>query len=297
MAKIEPLEKLHLPQVLDLANAHLGAVIPGWALTADFLWERLKRNPAEHVTDPWVVERNAVVGVVNDRVCAAAHLLRYGADTRWTGTAEVAWVLFWPQEHLAGEEVLKACMRQMDTWRATDQRVSGPLPVPPCVGVPHVWPHIGRILEQFGYARGAEVDESVYGGILQGIPSPGEAPVAGVSIHRDLGKFRTRFVARLEGRDVAYVECNSDLTLGGQLPALSGWGELSEVETSKAMRSRGLGSWVMRHAVEWLRLAGCNRVVFSVDRDDEKAGAGRFYRRFGWTPLVRQNHWTRTARA
>ena len=70
MVKIEPLEKYHLPQVLELANAHLGAVIPGWAMTADYLWERLKRNPAEHVTDPWVVERKSIVSVVNDRVCA-----------------------------------------------------------------------------------------------------------------------------------------------------------------------------------------------------------------------------------
>ena len=297
MAKIEHLEKYHLPQVLELANAHLGAVIPGWAMTADYLWERLKRNPAEHVTDPWVVERKSIVSVVNDRVCAAAHLLRYGDDTRWKGTAEVAWVLFWPQEYPAGEAILKACLRQMDAWQATEQLISGPLPVPVCNGLPHVWPHIGRLLEQFGYTRGTEVDETVYGGTLEGISSPGEAPVAGVSIHREMGKFGTRFVARLEGRDIAFVECDSDVALGGQLPALSGWGELSEVETSKAMRNRGLGSWVMRHAVEWLRLAGCDRVVFSVDRDDEKAGAGRFYRRFGWTPLVRQNHWTRTSKA
>ncbi len=297
MAKIEPLEEYHLPQVLDLANAHLGAVIPGWSMTAGYFRDRLKRNPTEWVTDPWVAERKSLVCVVDDRVCAAAHLLRYGDDTRWTETAEVAWLLFWPQEHLAGKMILKACLRRMKAWKATDQRVSGPLPVPPCVGVPHVWPHIGRLLEQCGYTCNAEVDESIYGGPLEGIPSPGEAPVAGVSIHRDLGKFSTRFVARLEGRDIAYVECDSDLTRGGQLPALSGWGELSEVETTKAMRNRGLGSWVMRHAVEWLRLAGCSRVVFSVDRDDERASAGRFYRRFGWTPLVRQNHWTRSSEA
>lgn len=84
MVKTESLEKHHLPQVLDLANAHLGAAIPGWAMTADYLWERLKRNPAEVVTDPWVVERKSIVFVINERVCAAAHLLRYGDDTRWT---------------------------------------------------------------------------------------------------------------------------------------------------------------------------------------------------------------------
>ena len=296
MVKIEPLEKYHLPQVLHLANAHLGAVIPGWALTAGYLWERMMRNPAEWVTDPWVVERKSFVGVVNDRVCAAAHTLRYGDDTRWKGTGEVAWLLYWPQEHHAGEAILKECLRQMNAWQATDQQISGPLPVPGCVGLPHVWPHIGCLLEQFGYTCNTEVDESVYGGALEGIPSPGEPTVEGVSIHRDLGKFGTRFAARLDGRNVAYIECVADLTDGGQLPALSGWAELSEVETNESMRNRGLGSWVMRHAVAWLRLCRCDRIVLSVARDDEKAGAGRFYRRFGWTPLVRQNHWTRNSR-
>ena len=293
MAKIEPLERDHLPQVMDLVNAHLGAVVPGWALTACYFWERLKRNPAEWVTDPWVAERKSIVGVVNDRVCAAAHILRYGDDTRWKGTAEVAWLLFWPRERTAGEAILKECLRQMKAWQVTDQQISGPLPVPVCVGLPHVWPHIGLMLGQFGYSSNADVDESVYGGTLDGIPSPGEPPVEGASIHRDLGKFSTRFVARLGGRDVAYVECVADLTQGGQLPALSGWGELSEVETSEAMRNRSLGSWVMRHALEWLRLSRCSRIVLSVAKDDEEAGAGRFYRRFGWAPLVRQNHWTR----
>jgi GNAT superfamily N-acetyltransferase len=296
MVKIEPLDKFYLPQVLDLVNAHLGAVVPGWALTACYFWERLKRNPAEWVTDPWVAERKSIVGVVNDRVCAAAHILRYGDQTPRKGTAEVAWLLFWPRERTAGEAILKECLRQMKAWQVTDRQISGPLPVPVCVGLPHVWPHIGLMLGQFGYSSNADVDESVYGGTLDGIPSPGEPPVEGASIHRDLGKFSTRFVARLEGRDVAYVECVADLTQGGQLPALSGWGELSEVETSDAMRNRGLGSWVMRHAVEWLRLSRCSRIVLSVAIDDEEAGAGRFYRRFGWAPLVRQSHWTRNSR-
>ena len=34
-------------------------------------------------------------------------------------------------------------------------------------------------------------------------------------------------------------------------------------------------------------MAGCDRVVVPVDGDDETAGAGRFYRRFGWEELAR----------
>ncbi len=44
----------------------------------------------------------------------------------------------------------------------------------------------------------------------------------------------------------------------------------------------------MRCAVAWLRLAGCDRIVFNVAAPDEAAGAGRFYRRFGWDVFVRE---------
>ena len=240
------------------------------------------------------VERKSIVGIVRDRVCAAAHLLKYGEDTRWKGVGEIDWILFWPGEREAGAAVLTECWRQMNAWQVLEERILGPLPVHACVGIPDVWPHIIGLIERFGYSSNEDVDESVYGGTLNEISSPGEPPVRGVTIHRDVGKFGTRFVARWGGRDVAHCECISDLTEGGQLPALAGWAELSEVETSESMRNKGFGSWVVRHAVEWLRLAKCDRIVLSVTREDEEAGAGRFYKRFGWMPLVRQQkNWER----
>ena len=293
MVQITPLDRSHLPQVLALVNSHLSTAIPGWSLTADYFWERLKSEPQEYITDPWVVERKSIVGIVRDRVCAAAHLRRYGDDTRWKGVGEIAWILFWPGEREAGAAVLTECRRQMNAWQVVDEQISGPLPVPVCVGIPDVWPHISSLVEQFGYSANEDIDESVYGGTLNGISALGESPVSDVTIHRDAGKFGTRFVARLDGHDIAHCECIADLTEGGQLPALAGWAELSELETSEAMRNQGVGSWVVQHAVEWLQLARCERIVLSVARDDEKAGAGRFYKRFGWMPLVRQKHWRR----
>jgi hypothetical protein len=43
----------------------------------------------------------------------------------------------------------------------------------------------------------------------------------------------------------------------------------------------------VQQAVEWLRLAGCDRIAFSVDAGDEGRGAGRFYERFGWKAISR----------
>ena len=116
MVQIAPLDRSHLPQVLALVNSHLSTVIPGWSLTADYFWERLKSEPQEYIIDPWVVERKSIVGIVRDRVCAAAHLRRYGDDTRWKGTGEIAWILFWPEEREAGEAVMTECRHQMNAW-------------------------------------------------------------------------------------------------------------------------------------------------------------------------------------
>lgn len=295
MAEIAPLDRDHLPQVLELVNGHLGAMMPGWSLTPDYLWGRMQREPQESVTDPWVVERRSIVGIVKDRVCAAAHLRRYGEETRWKGVGEIGWILFWPEEREAGAAVLGECRRQMKAWQVTEERASGSLPVPTSTGIPHVWPHIIGLMEEFGYSANDEVDESLYAGTLDGIPAPGEPPVEGVTIHRQMGDFDARFVARLDGEGISACECIADLTEGGQLPALAGWAELSEMGTREAMRSQGVGSWVVRHAVQWLRLARCDRIVVPVTREDEEAGAGRFYQRFGWTPWVRERHWRRQA--
>ena len=78
------------------------------------------------------------------------------------------------------------------------------------------------------------------------------------------------------------------LTEGGALPALRGWAELTELEIQEQWRNRGLGTWLIQHAVAWMRLAGCDRIVFCVAPDDETRGAGRFYQRCGWEALVRE---------
>jgi hypothetical protein len=54
VALIAPLTSAHLPQVRDLVNAHLGLLVPGWALTEPFIARHLERNPGQCITDPWV---------------------------------------------------------------------------------------------------------------------------------------------------------------------------------------------------------------------------------------------------
>ncbi|HEV7129639.1 MAG TPA: hypothetical protein VGN32_19555, partial [Ktedonobacterales bacterium] len=76
----DPTHPVHLPQLGELINAHLGLLVPGWALTGDCIASHLQRHPGQAITDPWVSERTTLCALEGPRLVAAAHLLRYGVD-------------------------------------------------------------------------------------------------------------------------------------------------------------------------------------------------------------------------
>ena len=41
-------------QLTELVNAHIGAVVPGWAVSVSALLAQLELEPAQYVVDPWV---------------------------------------------------------------------------------------------------------------------------------------------------------------------------------------------------------------------------------------------------
>ena len=53
MIHVEPFQALHLPQVQTLINAHLSALVPGWALPESYIASKLQRDPGEYVVDPY----------------------------------------------------------------------------------------------------------------------------------------------------------------------------------------------------------------------------------------------------
>lgn len=79
-------------------------------------------------------------------------------------------------------------------------------------------------------------------------------------------------------------------------PRSSGsWAELGPIHVEEAWRGRGVGRWLIQHAVRWLRLGGKSRVVLPLSANEEAAGAGRFYTRFGWERLARlERGWSRS---
>jgi GNAT superfamily N-acetyltransferase len=59
-------------------------------------------------------------------------------------------------------------------------------------------------------------------------------------------------------------------------------GQIEVVHVAAASRSLGIGSAMMRHALERCRARGCGMVQLTSNR--QRADAHRFYRRLGFTP-------------
>jgi GNAT superfamily N-acetyltransferase len=296
MATIRPFKIDDLPQLTQLINTHISMLIPTWGLPSELILSRLEKNPDEPVIDPWVIERVTFCAFVGENLVAAAHLLRYG-DTEPVNQnhhkhGDIAWLVFDPEFEAEAMALLEACHAQMKRWEVKSLGAweSG-LPIPCLTGISDNWPHIGKLFYEAGYRPNPERAEAVFGGNFDKISPAGQLAerfsmrevINGNKIIVEVTRHE-KWVARLE----AYV----DLAENGTKPALKTWAELSEVEVAENWRRRGVGTMLIDYLVFLLKDAGARQVVFSVAKNDEEAGAGAFYRSFGWQPFSRsQDAW------
>jgi GNAT superfamily N-acetyltransferase len=249
--------------------------------------------------DAWVVERRTLCAVEGGQVVAAVHLHRYGAGPEvgqdYRGGGDIPWVLAWPEHGAAAIALLHEARRCLEAWGVPVARASVRLPVPVLGGVADTWPHLAEALQQAGFRAeaGPDLREAVWGGWLPGGDEEAPPPLPGLELVRRLtGWGDTALLAVAGGRAIGRCYVRTDLTDGGELPALAGWAVLEDLGVDEGWRGRGVGTWLLRHAIPWMRLAGCDRVVFAVGEAVEARGAGRLYRRFGWAPLTRlQKAW------
>ncbi len=300
-------------QLTDLVNAHAAAVVPGLGTSVAALLASLDRDPGEPVTDPWVGERATLVAEQQQRVVAAAHLLRYLDDERagdfLRGTGEIKWLVFWPEAPSgnrywsaadgAAQELVAACIAQFERWGVTRQSAEGDLPVPCGVyGVPGQWPHVAALYERAGF-RQAGHSEIIYLARVAGLPRPAAPPLEGLAVRRSVGMNGTRLSAVRDGEVIGYIEVEIR-EKGERLSPRGRWADVGNLRVAGKYRRRGVAAWLLGQAASWLDLAQVDNLLdYSYDGTRnpghcDPAGYQAFLASAGFRELTRTRRgWTR----
>jgi GNAT superfamily N-acetyltransferase len=295
-------------QLTHLVNAHAEAVVPGMSVSVNTVLSSLERQPGEFIVDPWVSERVTLVAEQRNRIAAAAHLLRYYPDDRAGESArdagEIRWLLywplapagnpFWPDVTGSAEALIAACADVFDRWGVTRQHADGELPVPGVYGVPEQWPHIAALYRRAGFAHAGHT-EVVYLAQVKDLPSADVPPLDGLTVRRSVGINGCRFSAVLGEEVIGYIETEV-LDEGERMSRHGGWADVGNLHVASPYRRRGMGSWLLGQAADWLRLAGVSRLLNYAWLEGTDPGGLNYddYRAF--LPAVGFRELTRTAR-
>jgi GNAT superfamily N-acetyltransferase len=311
--QVRPFHRRDRQQLTDLVNAHAAAVVPGMGVSVSTVLSELERQPGEFIVDPWVSERATLVAEQRSRVAAAAHLLRYYADERagkaYRGSGEIHWLVFWPEAPAgnscwpdateAAEELIAARIRQLEEWGISRQDADGDLPVPGVYGVPEQWPHIRSLYQRAGFTHAGHT-EVVYLTQVADLPHPAKPPIAGVSARRSVGMNGTRLSAVLGEEAIGYIEVET-FEEGEWLSRHGGWANIGNLHIAEQHRRRGVATWLLGQAADWLRLAQVERLLDDawLEGQDPTGHDYTGYRAFlaasGFSELTRTKRgWTRT---
>jgi GNAT superfamily N-acetyltransferase len=268
--QVRPFRRADREQLTALVNAHIQAVVPGVSVSVNTVLSQLERDPGEFIVDPWVAERATLVAEQRGRVVAAAHLLRYGAGEEvgeaYRDSGEINWLLFWPRamhwkdsEEAAGA-LMDACLAQLRSWGVDHWHADGALPAPGVYGLPAQWPHVRALYERAGFVHDGHV-EIVLLARVDELPQPAVPPLEGLGLDRSVGESGTRLTARLGEERVGLIEVETNLAEGGRLAHLGGWADVGNLHVDEAYRRRGIATWLVGQAADWLRLARVERLL------------------------------------
>ena len=158
------------------------------------------------------------------------------------GAGEIKWLLcwraapFWPDATAAGDALVRGCLAMLAAWRSERILADGHLPAPGVYGIPDAWPHVADILTRAGFVHIGRV-ELVLAAEVDAIAAPGEAPIAGLTLRRELGINGTRFAKRSSMvTEIAMIEIESDLTHGGARVRLAGWADIGNLQVDEQHR-------------------------------------------------------------
>jgi GNAT superfamily N-acetyltransferase len=306
--QVRPFRRGDRDQLTRLVNAHAEAVVPGMSVSVNTVLSSLERQPGEFIVDPWVSERVTLVAEQRNRVAAAAHLLRYYPDDRAgesaRDTGEIRWLLywplapagnpFWPDVTGSAETLIAACADIFGRWGVTRQHADGELPVPGVYGVPEQWPHVAALYRRAGFTHTGHT-EVVYLAQVKDLPSADAPPLDGLAVRRSVGINGCRFSAVLGEEVIGYIETEI-LDTGERMSRHGGWADVGNLHVASPYRRRGVGSWLLGQAADWLRLAGVSRLLNYAWLEGTDPGGLNYddYRAF--LPAVGFRELTRTAR-
>ena len=274
--QVRPFRRADRDQLTQLVNAHAEVVVPGMSVSVNTVLSSLERQPGEFIEDPWVSERVTLVAEQRSRVAAAAHLLRYFPDERAGESArdsgEIRWLLYWPLAPAgnpcwpdatgAAEALMAACAGVFGRWGVARQYACGDLPVPGVYGVPAQWPHVAALYRRAGFSHTGHT-EVVYLAPVEDLPGPGrnpDPPLDGLAVSRSVGINGCRFSAVLGQEVIGYIEIEI-LDQGERMSRHGGWADVGNLHVAPGYRRRGVGSWLLAQAADWLRLAGVSRLL------------------------------------
>lgn len=300
--EVRPFRRDDREQVTALVNAHVQAVVPGVSLSVNAVMSQLEREPGEFILDPWVAERSTLVAVERERVVAAAHLHRYGSDERvgesYRDAGEIKWLLcwrdapFWPDTG-AGDALARACIAHIEAWDVSRVYADGALPAPGVYGLPEPWPHVRAIYERAGFVHEGHT-EVVFVASVGDLPRLDSSPVERLSLRRELGINGTRFSAVLGDEVAGFIEVETDFTNGGTLSRFAGWADVGNLCVLEEHRRRGIATWLLGNAAEWLRMGRVERLLAYAEPEHEDEIA--FSLHVGFRELTRTKRgWVRHA--
>jgi GNAT superfamily N-acetyltransferase len=312
--QVRPFRRSDRDQLTQLVNAHAEAVVPGMSVSVNTVLASLERRPGEFIEDPWVAERVTLVAEQQNRVAAAAHLLRYYPDER-AGVAardlgDISWLLYWPETPAgnpywpgsapAARLLITACLAQFRDWSVSRQHAGGELPVHGVYGVPEQWPHIRALYQEAGFTHTGHT-EIVYLARAEDLPRPARAPLAEMSARRSVGTNGCRLLAVLGPDVIGYIEVET-FDDGERLARTASWADVGNLHVIEPYRRRGVGSWLLGQAADWLALARVDRLLNYAWLEGTDPGGLNYdeYRAFlpavGFRELTRtQRGWTRLA--
>ena len=312
--QVRPFRRSDRDQLTKLVNAHAEAVVPGMSASVNTVLASLERQPGEFIEDPWVAERVTLVAEQQNRVAAAAHLLRYFPDERAGAAArdvgDINWLLYWPKAPAgnpywpdaapAASALMTACLAQFADWGVSRQHAGGELPVHGVYGLPEQWPHIRALYTEAGFAHTGHT-EIVYLARIADLPHPADPPLAGLSVYRSVGTNGCRLSAVLGQDVIGYIEVET-FNDGERLIRSAGWADVGGLRVSEPYRRRGVGSWLLGQAADWVQLAHVDRLLDYAWLDGTDPGGISYadYRAFlpavGFRELTRtQRGWARPA--